>query len=200
MSKVKLKVWHPAVGDFEVEVEENSPVYEFLSLNNAAKISFNNLAKGVHMIGLDHYVGRPFVSVFQGDDAYDWAIQLEGGVLIRNKDGRRTAAPKEEELAGSSFLLTTFSELDTILHFGTSNVSGSTTTLEITLTPTQYTLSDPEQYGETEIYPQVPDNEESLIPDDPSPDRVAEGPDDPQVTHMHEAPESASEATADDNA
>jgi hypothetical protein len=196
---LKLKYWHPSVGVQEIEIDDDSPMAQIFGLTEAD-------LKGLSMRpGLDHYVGRPFVSVFQSDnDDYDWAIELEGGVLIRNKDGRRTAAPTEEELGGTSLLLVTFSEMDTILHFGMSSAPGSTTVKEITLTPTQYTLSDAAVYGEVEIYPQVPDAEETVIPDDPSVDRVADGPDEAQVTHMiqpdAEAPENVAEAVEDDNA
>lgn len=176
MPKVKLQVWHPLLGDFEVETEEGSLLHEMVKLNDEIKGWLNrNLIGGSMKPGLDHYVGRPFECVIQGDEAHDWALQLEGGVLIRNKDESRTA-PVQEELDGTSLLFVALSELDTVLHFGTSNISASTVHQEITFTPTLYTLSDRAKYGEVEIYPQVVDPEETVIPPDPSSERVVDGP------------------------
>lgn len=121
--------------------------------------------------GLDHYFGRPFEDVIQGTNNADWAIQLEGGVLIRNKDRRRTAAPTKGELAGISLLSATFNPDETILHFGTSNREGVTVVKEISLEPTKYTLSDPLSRERNEIFPQKPDPDFQL-PRDPSPERV----------------------------
>jgi hypothetical protein len=117
---------------------------------------------------IDHYFGRPFDSIVKGDENWDWAIQLDGGVQIKNKDQSLTTAPSN--LDGSSLMTVTYGELDTTLNFGTpTNMQAS-----VVLTPTLYTISDPLNPSDVEIYPQVP--EEVVIPDDPSGDRVADGP------------------------
>lgn len=140
-------------------------------------------------LSLDHYMGRSFDEIIWGEGASDWAIKLEGGVLIRNKDNRRTLFPTD--LAGKSLMLVTYSELDTVLHF---RMGENGPVSEVTLTPTQYTLADPAQYGETEIYPQVTDPEETVIPADPSAERVADGPEETPL----EDTETPQEATNDE--
>lgn len=145
------------------------------------------------MSKLDYYNGRPFVRVIQNEDGEEseWGIELEGGVLIRNHDGRRTIIPDENLFKGTSFLGAIFDEQHTTLHFGYSNKNGSTVVGEIQFTPTLYSVADNDYTGGAEIYPQADTPEEDVLPPDPSNDRVAEGPTEPPVG----AAEGVSEAT-----
>jgi len=126
---------------------------------------------------LTYFVGRPFVSVEGGDE---WVIVLDGNARITNYDHRRSA-PDPDTLVGTSFILPIFSELDTRLQFGRNNAdTGEVEILtEVTLTPALYTISDP-NYATTEVYPQVPQEIADELPPDPSADRVADGPEEPQ--------------------
>jgi hypothetical protein len=119
---------------------------------------------------LSYFTGRTFETLDQGQDDWDWAINLSGGATIRNKDEDR-AAPDVEKLDGMILLRPIFGELDTRLQFG----SLETMTSEVILTPTKYTISDP-IYAIEEMYPQVTADVDDMLPEDPSEDRVATGP------------------------
>jgi|SRR5215831_13336279 len=131
---------------------------------------------------VDHLIGQAAKDVL--GDGWNWSIQMESGVVISNKDEERTDVP--EDVKGKVLLTVMLSELDTRLLFGITTESGPAEEIEVTLTPTQYTLGGLEGQEE-EFYPQVPLEEVDLLPPDPSPERVADGP--------TQAPESAAEAT-----
>lgn len=146
--------------------------------------------------GLDHYIGRAFDELLtHEEDDSNWGIKLEGGVIIWNKDGRRTNA--SYDLAATSLLTVIYAETDTTLVFGTSNNEGVFVTNEITLTPTQYTIAEPSYNGGDEIYPQSLEPEDAGVPTDPSADRVADGPD-AEWLAAQEASLEAQEATDDE--
>lgn len=122
---------------------------------------------------LTFFIGRPFVDVITPDNGtadWFWAIRLESGGVIKNKD-ESLAIPLQDDLNGTVFIRPIFSELDTRLQFGT----GDAVQTEIVLTPTKYTVSDP-IYGEGEEYPQVPVEILDTVPPDPSDERVVQGP------------------------
>ena len=102
---------------------------------------------------LDHYVGRGVQAVVKGEEDWDWAVRLEGGVLIRNKDKRRTKAP--EGLDGLALMMTIFSEMDTVMKFGRGQTTETQVLKDVTLMPTKYTIAGPGI--EEEIYPQWPE-------------------------------------------
>jgi hypothetical protein len=135
---------------------------------------------------LDYYVQRPFVMVHENlgpeanSDTYDpsaWAIELEGNALIRNHDGRRTALPDSSELRGTSLLKVDYHENATVLSFGQSSQAGMSVAWEIALTPHLYSVADATYTGGEEVWPQRPVDEDDPLPPDPSPQRVADGPD-----------------------
>jgi hypothetical protein len=107
---------------------------------------------------IDHYIGRGVQEIVSGDEGWDWAIKLEGDVLIRNKDKRRTSSP--DEIVGLALMMTTYSELDTILKFGVGKEV--TEFKEVTVTPTQYTIAGPGI--EEEVYPQRAPELEEMMP------------------------------------
>lgn len=118
---------------------------------------------------LDHYVGRPVEKVISwGDEEWQWAIRLEGGVLFKNHDEDKVDVPND--VSGLILGNCIFSELDTRCVFSPSGE-------EVIFTPTLYTIADPNYTGHTEVFPQVPDEEEQIItPPDPSGDRITDGP------------------------
>ena len=134
---------------------------------------------------VDHLIGQTAKDVL--GDGWNWSIQMESGVVISNKDEERTEAP--EDVKGKVLLTVMLSELDTRLLFGITTESGPAEEIEVTLTPTQYTLGGMEGQEE-EYYPQAAPTLEDTLPPDPSDERVATGP-----TTPLEGSESAVEAT-----
>lgn len=127
---------------------------------------------------LAYFIGRPFEELtFQKGKKGAWAIHLGDGAVISNKDAN-VARPDEDLLAGTSFIRPVFSELDTRLQFGVADA----VSYEIILTPTKYTISDPAFTNEDEIYPQAPP--EITTPPDPSDERVAEGPEEDEMSEQ----------------
>jgi hypothetical protein len=126
---------------------------------------------------VDYLYGRQVESVGRNEKAegdWDWYIKFEGGSIIRNHDKRRKALPK---ITGLVLLAALYSELDTRLVFGHHDqVDGSVTDEEITLTPTAYSISDSRFPGGPHFPQRLDPEEESLLPADPSGERVAEGP------------------------
>lgn len=107
---------------------------------------------------ISHYFGRPVMAVTtHKKDGWDWTIELEGNVLLRNTDKRRTSAPDVEGLA-----LTGQTDADTLLF----------TNVEVSITPDKFVISAPGTSDPDEV-------EEDPLPPDPSPERVAEGPERP---------------------
>lgn len=136
---------------------------------------------------LAYFIGRPFKELVKGDykghNVTRWEIHLDGTGIIANKDPH-VALPDEDLLAGTSFVRPIFSELDTRLQFGVKDA----VSYEIILTPTKYTISDPTfLMEEGEIYPQAPP--EMQTPEDPSEERVAEGPDEQEEPEEQEEPD-----------
>lgn len=119
---------------------------------------------------LDHFNGREVKSV--DGEGSDWSITLDGGVVISNKDETRTEIP---DVKGKTLLFVALGELETRLQFGNSTPGGVHDEVWVTLSPTKYTIGGLE--GQTkEFYPQVPEELESMLPPDPSPERVVDGP------------------------
>lgn len=129
---------------------------------------------------LDHFIGRQATDVLSRSDAWDWSIQLEGGILVSNKDKRRTAIP---EVKGKVLNFVALSETDTRMQFGhvTLNEAGDPVVAEETwveLSPTLYTIGGME--GQTEeYYPQAAPELADALPPDPSDERVVDGPEKP---------------------
>jgi hypothetical protein len=138
------------------------------------------------MADLTYFIGRPFVALYDAEDPEGnllWGIELEGDGRIENKDPS-VEKPEEGALNGTVFIRPIFSELDTRLQFGVLDDIQQ----ELTLTPTLYTISDPTfvQEEEGEIYPQVPFEILDTVPEDPSPDRVADGPEEEPTPSQEE--------------
>lgn len=127
---------------------------------------------------LDYYVGRPVESI-ESESGWDWAIRFSGDVLVRNTDKRRTAAPSDE-LVGQLYFTAILGETDTRLQFGHYDADQQPVVdSEVVLTPTQYTITD-ERFEGGPHFPQSLDAEEQdLLPDDPSVERVVDGPETP---------------------
>lgn len=133
---------------------------------------------------LTYFIGRPFVALEVDDENEgEWTIVLDGNGRITNKNPTQEM-PDVDKLKGSTFIRPIFSELDTRLQFGVLD----TVNAEVTLSPTKYTMSDPNLETEEEYYPQVPVELADTLPPDPSDERVADGPD--------EQPEGESENAA----
>lgn len=124
------------------------------------------------------YVGKEVTEITrpQGALPWQWAIKLENGVLIVNKDRRETFVP--EELVGYSIRTISFSMKDTTITF----IKGEEM-MKWSLNPTQYAVHDPAHGGE--VYPQWPQElEDAGIPSHPD-EPVSDKPDDPKAWEDH---------------
>jgi hypothetical protein len=111
---------------------------------------------------LDHLYGRSVTGMKADDEG--WSITFEGDAILRNNDPSVTAPA--EDIKGT-VLMGSSDDTDPLLSFGYSGSQGSQIITEITLTEGNYEIMAP---GDTE-------DEEVELPEDPSPDRVADGPD-----------------------
>jgi hypothetical protein len=126
------------------------------------------------MVDLTYFIGRPFVDVIQDTGDGDWAITLDGNSRITNKDASKSV-PDASTLLGTQFIRPIYSELDTRLQFGVKDA----VLQEVILSPTLYTISDPDFTSDGEIYPQMTPDPLTGVQPDPSADRVADGPEEP---------------------
>jgi hypothetical protein len=124
---------------------------------------------------LDHFTGRTLTEVLPGtdDEPWNWAVQLEGNVIIRNHDKRRKVPPLEG-LEGLVFLMVTLSDQATEMKLGTS---GGTGQASLKFTPLHYSIATPDT--EEEVFPQRAPELEALLPEvyeqDYLDERVQEG-------------------------
>jgi hypothetical protein len=119
---------------------------------------------------LTNFIGRPFEKVEESGE--EWTILLGDNARITNKDTSKDV-PDEDALKGTTFIRPIFSELDTRMQFGVLD----DVVYEVVLNPLLYTISDPTfPTGAEEFFPQVPVAIEDTLPEDPSDDRVADGP------------------------
>jgi hypothetical protein len=127
----------------------------------------------MRMVDLTYFIGRPFVDVLPltGEDDGLWAISLDGGSLITNKDESKPV-PDKNTLVGTQFIRPIYSELDTRLQFGVKDA----VLQEVILSPTLYTISDPDFTSDGEIYPQMTPDPLTGVAPDPSDERVVDGP------------------------
>lgn len=152
------------------------------------------------MFNLDYYVGRPIVAVHLGTNEEgnltqsNWIVELEGGILIKNHDGRRTSPPSMEQLQGTGFLMARYEEPNVIMEFGYSGPQGKNMITEITLTETQYSVT---ANGE-EVWPQAADEDGDGLPPDPSSERVVDGPSEAAVSPQEATePEGVAESVSE---
>jgi hypothetical protein len=135
---------------------------------------------------LTHFHGRNVVKVWPGKNNF-WQVELDGNVLIDNLDETLPAPP--DEIVGTTLLV---AENDNMV-FGFSTVDEPTIIAEVQLTLGDYEISTVDG-----SYTPGVDDPESDLPPDPSPDRVADGPEPqpaPQEEMALEAPVSPSDAT-----
>ena len=131
---------------------------------------------------LSHYVGRNVKKVVKLKGGGKWRIRLDGDVIIENKDEN---LPKPE-IEGLTLVRVMLSEMDTRLLFGHPDPESQEVKNqeEVTLNPIKYSITDPQQWGGKEIEPQRLDPEERefvnhlrrTLPQDPSQERVVDGP------------------------
>jgi hypothetical protein len=108
---------------------------------------------------LSLYIGKAITDVIRMPESWQWAIVLEGGIEIRNKDRRETFKPRD--IIGHKIRTISLSEQDTTLHFSNGQ--------KWSLNPTQYAIYDPAYGGEA--YPQWPGElEDAGIPSHPEED------------------------------
>lgn len=110
---------------------------------------------------LSHYTGQRATTISYGEEDWEWGLELESGVVVRNFDQRRTTPP---EVKGDVFIMMTLSEDQTILKMGEG--------LDVVLTPTQYSLSVPDA---PPIFPQRREDDQDITPPYPE-ERIWEGP------------------------
>lgn len=103
---------------------------------------------------LDYYNGQTVTGIeMYGEEDFEWAIRLSGGALVKNWDRRRTAIP--EGLEGIGVLATTYEVDATTMKFGVVDPATFqiTKAVDVVLTPTQYSITDP-VYAVQEEFPQ----------------------------------------------
>lgn len=125
------------------------------------------------------YVGKKVTEIVRPENAlpWQWAIKLENGVLIVNKDRRETFVPSG--IVGYSISTISFSVRDTTIHF----FKAESEMMKWSLNPTQYAVHDPKHGGE--VYPQWPQElEEAGIPSHPE-EPVSDKPVDPEAWEQH---------------
>jgi len=123
----------------------------------------------------DHYLGRKVLGAeIYGTENWEWAIKFDGDVLFKNSDKRRTKMP--EGIGALAFLRVQESDDgNTTLIFGSIRPDGTASIGEsVQLTTTQYSISTPDNTAE--VFPGRPVEEDESLPEDPSGDRVADGP------------------------
>jgi hypothetical protein len=114
---------------------------------------------------LDHLNGRAVLAV-EAHRPNLWTIRFEGDALIRNLDEARDMP---EDIEGTVLISSDTSDSSTtVLQFGYSGADGATVSAEIPLTPDQFDV----------VFPDVTEEEDLAVavPEDPSTDRVADGP------------------------
>lgn len=120
------------------------------------------------------YVGKKIIGFTHGKEEWEWAIQLEGGVEIRNKD-RREVFPADtqgiDSILGYHLGALSLSPKDTTLHF----MGPGAAKVTISFSPTKYVIHDPRHGGE--VWPQwdeylesqgIPSMEGEPVSDEPS--------------------------------
>jgi hypothetical protein len=110
---------------------------------------------------LSLYLRQKVVEIPKGVLPWQWAIKLESGVLIVNKDELEHIAPDQVvPLVGWTFESVSFSTGDTTMHFRSPETD---TIFKWSIAPTKYAVHDPVHGGE--VYPQWPEElEERGIP------------------------------------
>lgn len=106
------------------------------------------------MASLDYYHGQVLTEIVEGDEDWQWALRFDGGAIVKNWDKRRTAVP--EIPVGSGFLMSIFEIDSTQIVLGSVDPATQTVmeTGRVTLTPTQYSITDPVHAVEEE-FPQA---------------------------------------------
>lgn len=110
---------------------------------------------------LSLYLRQKVVEIIKGGQPWQWAIKLESGVCIINKDESEVYAP-DDFFAVKNFTLDSFSMSvrDTTLHLRSPETG---MIMKFSLSPTKYAVHDPVHGGE--VYPQWPEElEEFGIP------------------------------------
>jgi hypothetical protein len=126
---------------------------------------------------LSYYYGRSVVKV-DTRNAPNWSIQLDGGVRINNQDAELDAPP--DSIKGNALLDSIADENETRLTFGvTRPLDNPLVILEFAMTTDAYTISDPTYKGDDVVTGNNKVENEEHLPADPSPERVASGPETP---------------------
>jgi len=112
---------------------------------------------------IDHYHGRAVTEIFQDDEENHWGIGLEGDVIIRNMDD---STPAPDGIDGTVLLGSSGADGVTTMQFGLSGPTGVEVLREISLA--DYVIAVPDGTD--------PEAEETELPEDPSADRVVDGP------------------------
>lgn len=116
-------------------------------------------------MSIDHYYGRPVTAMQEENEDGNWAIELDGGVLITNTDASREFP--QVELVGEYLLNSTMSSEATVLNFGhyEGDQRQFVISESVAFNPTEYTITDPDKTGKPE-YPQRATTEAGIY-DDP---------------------------------
>ena len=149
-------------------------------------------------VSLDYFTQRRVEKVEPGDGGKDspvWSIYFQGGGIIHNYD---SSLPIPKAIVGAALTRQILSGTQTRLQFGLE---------QIVLTPTKYGMVD-ENYTKGQIVmPQTSDynllaqqQAEEARPDDPSPERAAEGPSEEYLEERRRIEAEMEEGTTTDDA
>lgn len=160
------------------QVEVSEEIYRWIVYGSEKGISMRP--------SIDHYVGYPIEEITHvGDAPWQWAIRLEGGILLKNHDESRTLVPSQEEVAGKQILTVEMNTQSTVLKIGHLEGEGENKhpvyDFDIPFAPLLYSIADARysHLGE-EIFPQRNDHDQE-VPHDPSPERTVDAADEPVV-------------------
>lgn len=136
------------------------------------------------MAQLDYYNGRALEEIIEGEEDWQWALKLSGDAIIKNWDKRRGVPDLP---LGMGLLMVILEIGSTQLVFGRVDPASSEISDEhrVVLTPTQYSITDP-QFAAEEEFPQRNIDEVVLDPgmlEAEMSERTAEG---PEVTDEEE--------------
>lgn len=134
-----------------------------------------------------YYYGRPVVQIHEHKtNKWEWMIELEGGILFKNQDKKRTKPPDDSVITGESLLTAVdygAGDPTTTLRFGHTNPQSQPVFVaDVVMTTGKWTISDPRSHliEEGEHVQDVIEAPSETLPPDPSEERVADGPTTPE--------------------
>jgi hypothetical protein len=142
---------------------------DFAATRRAVSLFASQVTRRKHM-QVDYFLGRPVKSVEDNDDG-GWSIVFEDGSVIRSHDP--DLGSPGQGIVGVSLNRVDMSSGTTVLNFGPKDNPLGT---QINMNPVKYSVTDPSYTKGEEVFPQRGAAEPDPSPEDPSPERVKDGP------------------------